>query len=67
MIFEPYRVARVPVWGRPDKFGIVGRPSHGTKPKTPLFVDRAAAERLRDRMNADYQRYVWALWGKRSA
>lgn len=63
----PYRVVRVPVWGRNDLFGIVGRPQFGTKPKTPEFVSRAAAERLRDRMNEDHARYMWAVWPKRSA
>lgn len=61
----PYRVVRVPVWGRDDKFGIVGRPMFGTKPKTPDFKSREAAQKLCDRMNIDYHRYTWAIAPKK--
>ena len=67
MIAGPYRVVRVPVWGRDDQFGIAGRVRYGGYRKTKPFKSEAAARKQCDRMNEDYARYEWAVCTKRSA
>lgn len=67
MIDGPYRVVRVPVWGHPARYSVVGRPQQGGRVKAPTFKERGPADRLCDRMNADYERYQWVVWAKRSA
>lgn len=53
----PYHVARVPVWGGGWRFAIAGEPRYGTRPQVAPLQSEAAARKLCDRMNADYQRY----------
>lgn len=60
----PYRVVRVPVWGHEDSFGIRGEPRQGGCAKTPVLKNRDRVQKLCDRLNADYQRYQFAVWAK---
>lgn len=70
MVDGPYRVVRVPVWGHDDQFGVAasrGLTVRGGVRRVQPLKSYDAADKLRDRMNADYQRYEWALWAKRGA
>lgn len=68
-MLEPYRIARIPVWGHDDLFGIRGEPQHGGRARVKTLKNRDAADRVCKKLNADYERYLSALWSspKRSA
>lgn len=61
-MLEPYRIARIPVWGHDDCFGIRGEPQYGGRARVKVLKKREAADKVCARLNADYQRYRLALF-----
>lgn len=57
----PYYVKPLPVWGGGFHYAIAGEPQRGSRPHVEPLRSEAAARKLCDRMNADYQRYLAAM------
>jgi hypothetical protein len=66
-MMEPFYVHSIEYWGAPNRWAVFRRLDRGWRQASKAFKTRGPAERMRDRMNADWKRYQFALWDSRYA